>query len=88
MHDILYERLLPIGPQVRIRRTSEPGLMPVTAVLEVERRVKRAVPGGQPPQLLVATADSEAEVLAFLEPRASRDNDVVEMMRERGLVSA
>jgi hypothetical protein len=89
MHDeILYERLLPQGPAVRIRRTSEPGIAPVTAVLEVERRVKRAVPGGQPPRLLTATADSEAEVLAFLEPRAREDTAVVELMRDVGLESS
>ena len=82
---ILYERLLPDGPAVRIRQTSEPGLMPVTAVLEVERRIKRAVPGGQPPQLMSASAESVAEVLAYLEPRAREDQSVQELMRQVGL---
>jgi len=87
MPDVLYERLLPPeGPAVRIRRTSEPGALPVTAVLEVERRVKRAVPGGHPPRLLSATADSEAEVLAFLEPKAAEDQTITELMREKGLI--
>jgi hypothetical protein len=88
VHDVLYERLLPPeGPAVRIRRTSEPGAMPVTAVLEVERRVKRAVPGGHPPRLLSITADSEAEVLAFLEPKAAEDQTITELMREKGLIA-
>jgi len=82
---ILYERLLPVGAAVRIRRTSDPGIRPVTAVLEVERRLKRAVPGGQPPRLLCVTADSEAEIMAYLEPKARTDESVVTLMREVGL---
>ena len=86
--DILFERLLPQGPAVRIRRTSEPGIVPMTAVLEVERRTKRAVPGGQPPLLLAMTADTEAEIMAFLEPKARVDEVVVTLMREIGLESS
>lgn len=83
--DILFERMLSLGAAVRIRRTSEPGVLPVTAVLEVERRLKRAVPGGSPPRLLSVTADSEAEIIAHLEPKAQADEVVVELMREVGL---
>jgi hypothetical protein len=86
--DILFERLLPQGPAVRIRRTSEPGILPMTAVLEVERRTRRAVPGGQPPCLLAVTADSEAEIMAYLEPKARTDTVVATLMREVGLESA
>jgi hypothetical protein len=85
-NDILFERILPHGPAaVRIRRTSEEGVVPITAVLEVERRLKRAVPGGQPPQLLAVTADSEAEIMAYLEPKAATDEVVTSLMRELGV---
>ena len=52
---ILYKRILPHGPAVRIRRTSEDGVVPVTAVLEVDRRAGTPREGiGTPPSLMTA----------------------------------
>jgi hypothetical protein len=84
---ILYSRLLPHGPAVRVRRTSERGVTPVTAVLEVDRRAgtPREFEGGFPPPLMIAEGDSEADVLATLEPHARDDRMVAGLMRGKGL---
>jgi hypothetical protein len=83
---ILYERVLPHGPAVRIRRTSEPGVTPVVAVLEVDRRAGTPRAGiGTPPPLMECEAGDEAEALAKLEPHASDDRAIVQLMREKGL---
>jgi hypothetical protein len=83
---LLYERSLPQGPVVRIRRTSEQGVLPVTAVLEVERRAGTArAHTGVPPALKQCAADTEAHVLAVLELEARDDRIVARLMRERGL---
>ena len=83
---LLYERPLAHGPVVRIRRTSEAGHTPVSAVLEIERRAGTArATRGIPPALLRCEADSESEALALLEPNASDDATVARLMRERGL---
>jgi hypothetical protein len=83
--DILYHRLLPHGPAVRIRRTSNGGTTPVVAVLEVDRRAgtpREAV--GDPPPLLRCEGASEQEVVDSLEPQARDDRRVVQLMREKG----
>jgi hypothetical protein len=84
---ILYSRKLPHGPAVRVRRTSEPGAEPVTAVLEVDRRAgtPREFDGGFPPPLMMVEGASEADVLAVLEPQARDDRLVAGLMREKGL---
>lgn len=84
---ILYSRKLPHGPAVRVRRTSELGVQPVTAVLEVDRRAgtPREFDGGFPPPLMIVEGDSEAEVLAALEPPAQDDRMIAGLMREKGL---
>lgn len=84
---ILFSRKLPHGPAVRVRRTSELGVLPVTAVLEVDRRAgtPREFDGGYPPPLLIAEGDTEGDVLAELEPRARDDRMVAGLMREKGL---
>ncbi|MDB4880473.1 MAG: hypothetical protein JWL60_1919 [Gemmatimonadetes bacterium] len=84
---ILYKRSLPHGPAVRVRRTSEVGQHPVTAVLEVDRRAgtPREHDGGFPPPLMTAEGASDAEVLAALQPHALDDRLVAGMMREKGL---
>lgn len=84
---ILYERSLPHGPLVRIRRTSEAGAAPVTAVLEVDRRAgtPRASVGGYPPPLLTVEGASEPDVIAQLEPYAKDDAAVARLLREKGL---
>lgn len=77
---------MPHGPAVRIRRTSEPGSTPVTAVLEVDRRAGTPRDGvGTPPPLMHCEAASDAEVLAALEPHARDDRVLVQLLREKGL---
>lgn len=86
MSDILFERFLPHGPAVRVRRTSEDGAVPVTAVLEVDRRAGTPREGqGTPPPLMQCEAASEPEALAMLAPHARDDRAIVQLMREKGL---
>lgn len=83
---VLYERALPHGPAVRIRRTSELGVAPVTAVLEVDRRAGTPRAGvGTPPPLMQCEAASEDEAVAALGPHARDDRLIVQLMHERGL---
>jgi hypothetical protein len=84
---ILYYRRLAQGPAVRVRRTSDRGLAPVTAVLEVDRRAgtKREHLGGFPPPLMIVEGDSDAAVLALLQPHATDDRLVAGLMRDKGL---
>ena len=84
---ILYSRILPHGPAVRVRRTSARGSVPVTAVLEVDRRAgtPREHEPGFPPPLMLAEGATEAEVLATLEPSARDDRTVAGLMYQKGL---
>lgn len=84
---ILFSRLLPHGPEVRIRRTSAADAGRVTAVLEVDRRAgtPRASLGGNPPPLMESEGDTEGDVLATLEPLAKDDAAIARLLRERGL---
>lgn len=83
---LLYKRVLPHGPAVRIRRTSDDGVVPVTAVLEVDRRAGTPREGsGTPPSLVFAEGKTEAEVLAKLEPQAKDDRAIIQLLREKGL---
>lgn len=84
--DVLYERPLPHGPVVRIRRTSPPGVSPVVAVVEVDRRAGTPRAGiGTPPPLLSTEAASDDEAVARLRPEADDDRVIVQLMREKGL---
>jgi hypothetical protein len=84
--DLLYERFLPHGPAVRVRRVSEVGAVPVMAVLEVDRRAGTPREGiGTPPPLVTAQGNTEAEVLAQLEPQAKDDRVIAQLLRARGL---
>ncbi len=84
---ILYSRKLPHGPAVRIRRTSDSGVQPITAVLEVDRRAgtPREFDGGFPPPLMLVEGATDGEVLAALEPQARDDRLLAGLMREKGL---
>ena len=83
---ILFARPLPHGPSVRVRRTSEPGVHPVTAVLEVDRRAAtRAREGGVPPPLMIVEGATETAVLDALRPHALDDRLVAGLMRAKGL---
>jgi hypothetical protein len=85
--DILYKRKMPHGPEVRIRRTSEKGASPVTAVLDVDRRAgtPREKEGGTPPPLKQVQGATEAEVIAALKPDADDDRAVAGLLRAKGL---
>jgi hypothetical protein len=83
---LLYKRLLPYGPAVRIRRTSAEGIVPVTAVLEVDRRAGTPREGsGTPPSLMSVEGKTDADVLAQLEPFAKDDREIIQLLRDRGL---
>jgi hypothetical protein len=83
---ILYQRLMAHGPAVRIRRTSEAGVSPVTVVLEVDRRAGTPREGiGTPPPLAECEAETEAEAIALLEPQARDDRMIVQLLHEKGL---
>ena len=82
---ILFSRRLPHGPVVRVRRTSASGVVPVTAVLEVDRRAgtPREFEGGFPPPLMLVEAATEAEVLVALETQTRDDALLAGLMREK-----
>lgn len=83
---LLYERLMPHGPAVRIRRVSDDGATPLTAVLEVDRRAGTPREyGGFPPPLMFCEGASVAEILERLEPHADDDRRVSQLMRVKGL---
>lgn len=84
--DVLYERFMPHGPAVRIRRTSAPGKTPVTAVLEVERRAGTPRAGiGTPPPLMECEGPSEDDVVIKLAPHAKDDRTIIQLMHDMGL---
>jgi len=86
MDSVLYHRILPHGPEVRIRRTSDEGDRPVIAVLEVDRRAGTPrAEGTYPPPLMQFEGSSEQEAVAALEPHARDDRRIVQLMREKGL---
>ncbi len=72
---------------MRVRRTSAAGVIPVTAVLEVDRRAgtPREFDGGYPPPLMIAEGTTEGDVLAALELPARDDSMLAGLMREKGL---
>lgn len=83
---LLYKRLLPHGPAVRIRRTSPDGAVPVVCVLEVDRRAGTPREGtGTPPALMTLEGKTEAEVYAALEVHARDDRAIIQLLREKGL---
>ncbi len=72
---------------MRIRRTSELGVQPITAVLEVDRRAgtPREFDGGFPPPLIISEGETEDEILVALQPVALDDRLLAGLMREKGL---
>ena len=86
VEEILYRRRLAAGPEVRIRRTSGPGEIPVVAVLHVERRA--GTPRellGTPPPLKQVEGPSEDEVVLALKPEADNDRTVAGLMFAKGM---
>ena len=62
-------------------------MLPVTAVLEVDRRAgtPREFDGGYPPPLMIVEGDTDSDVLAALQEPADDDRMVAGLMREKGL---
>lgn len=85
--DILYRRKMIHGPEVRIRRTSDKGVTPVTAVIDVDRRAgtPREKEGGTPPALKQAQAATEDAVVGMLKPDADDDRAIAGLLRAKGL---
>jgi hypothetical protein len=84
---ILYERFMPAGPAVRVRRTSGEGQVPVIAVLEVDRRAsspRQSRGVGTPPPLLLVEGPSDDDVLDQLRPHADNDAVLSRLMLEKG----
>lgn len=84
---VLYERFMPAGPAVRVRRTSSEGQMPVVAVLEVDRRAsspRQSRGVGTPPPLLLVEGTTDDEVLEQLRPHADNDAVLSRLMIEKG----
>lgn len=84
---ILYERFMPAGPAVRVRRTSDSGQLPVVAVLEVDRRAsspRQSRGVGTPPPLLLVEGATDDEVLDQLRPHAENDAVLSRLMVEKG----
>jgi hypothetical protein len=86
MDGILFERSLPHGPVVRIRRVTVAGEQPVSAVLEVDRRAgtPRTTEANWPP-LMTFEGATEQDAIDALAPHARDDRRVVQLMREKGL---
>ena len=86
MDGILYERMLPHGPAVRIRRLSVAGEQPVSVVLEVDRRAGTPRSSdGDPPALMQFKGATEQEAVEALAPHARDDRRISQLMREKGL---
>ncbi|MBM4194992.1 MAG: hypothetical protein FJ202_11530 [Gemmatimonadetes bacterium] len=85
--DVLYERVMPHGPVVRIRRVTAMGEQPVRAVIEVDRRAgtPRGAGGvGSPPPLMAVEGDSDDAVRTSLMPFAEEDSAVARLLSQRG----
>jgi hypothetical protein len=82
----LYERPLPQGPLVRIRRITPTDGGAVRAVIEVDRRVGtvREAPD-VPPALMAVEGECEDAVMASLLPFAEDDAAVARLLASRGL---
>ena len=86
MSDVLYERLMPEGAVVRIRRLTPVDGAPIRAVIEVDRRDSgpRGVNASRhPPALMAVEGDSDQGVVAALLPFAEEDAAVARLMAQR-----
>ncbi len=86
MTEVLYERVLPEGSVVRIRRLTPADGTPVRAVIEVDRRNSgpRSVDiHRSPPPLMAVEGESEQGVVAALLPFVEEDAAVARLMAQR-----
>ena len=87
MTSILYERTMPAGSIVRIRRVTPEGSTPVRAVIEVDRRAgnpRTSGGGGNPPPLMQVEGNSEPDVVESLLPFAQEDSAVARLLTQQG----
>lgn len=88
MSEVLYERMMPEGAVVRIRRLTPADGTPVRAVIEVDRRNSgpRSVGGPRtPPPLMAVESDSEQGVVAALLPFAEEDAAVARLLAQHAV---
>jgi hypothetical protein len=84
--EVLYERVLPEGATVRIRRLTPAGGTPVRAVVEVDRRNSgpRSVDVHRvPPALMAVESETEQGVVAALLPFVEQDGAVARLLAQR-----
>ncbi len=86
MSEVLYERMMPEGATVRIRRVTPAGGIPVRAVVEVDRRNSgpRSVDVHKlPPALMAVEGETEQGVVAALLPFVEQDGAVARLLAQR-----
>jgi len=85
--EVLYERTMPEGATVRIRRLTAKDEKPVRAVIEVDRRNSgpRSVDSRRvPPPLMAVESDTEQAAVAALLPFVEEDAAVARLIAQRG----
>ena len=88
MTEILCERTMSEGQVVRIRRLTPDGVVPVRAVIELDRRAgtpRGLAGGGRPPALASVEGDSEPCVVASLLPLMHDDASVARLVARHGV---
>ena len=86
MSDVLYERTMPEGATVRIRRLTPQDGVPVRAVIEVDRRNSgpRSIDSRRvPPALMAVEGETEQGVVAALLPFVEEDSAVARLLAQR-----
>lgn len=86
MSEVLYERTMPEGATVRIRRLTAEGVKPVRAVIEVDRRNSgpRSVGSHRvPPPLMAVESETEQAAVAALLPFVEEDASVARLIAQR-----
>lgn len=86
MTEVLYERTMPEGAVVRIRRLTPADQLPIRAVIEVDRRNSgpRSVDANRlPPPLMAVEGESEQKVVAALLPFVEEDSSVARLLAQR-----
>jgi hypothetical protein len=84
--DVLYERTMPEGATVRIRRLTPQEGAPVRAVIEVDRRNSgpRSIDARRsPPPLMAVEGETEQGVIAALLPFVEEDAAVARLLAQR-----
>jgi len=84
--EVLYERTMPEGATVRIRRLTARDDKPVRAVIEVDRRNSgpRSVDSRRvPPPLMAVESDTEQAAVAALLPFVEEDAALARLIAQR-----